>query len=288
MDRYKDTKKISILAIIANIFLFAIKITVGVTSKSQGLLADAINSATDIFNSIMIYIGNKLASKPKDKEHPFGHGKVEYVFSLIVSIFMVLLSFKILEGAITAIIIGEHLIFSKYLIIVCVTTIIVKLMLYIYTSKIGKKYENLLIESASEDHRNDVLVTLSTLIGIVSSQYGFYHVDSVVGIGIAIWIAYVAFRLFISSYNVLIDTDINDTLKAKIIDKVNKSNNCTLDSIISKPIGVNYILLIEISVNEDVSLEEGHNIAEKIKNEVCKIEEIVDAIVHVNPKNNNI
>jgi len=284
MDRYSDTRKVSILGIIANLFLFIIKITVALTSRSQGLLADAINSGTDIFTSAMTYIGNKLASKPRDKEHPYGHGKVEYVFSLIISITMIILSYKTLLNSYVAIVSKKELIFSFYLIIVCVITIIVKLFLYIYTTKMGKKYENLLISAASEDHRNDIFLSLATLIGIVCSKYGLYFIDGIVGAIISIWIAYVAVKLFLSAYYVLIDTDINDSLKEKIIKVINECNNCTLDSIKSSPVGVNYILLMEISVDEDISLEEAHSIAENIKKEVCKVEKIVDAIIHVNPK----
>lgn len=284
MDRYNDTKKISMLGIIANLFLFILKIVIATLSKSQGLLADAINSGTDIFTSIMTYVGNKIASKPGDKEHPYGHGKVEYVFSLIISICMIFLSFKILQNSFLSIITKQQLIFSYKLVIVCVITIIVKLSLYIYTRKMALIHENLLISAASEDHRNDVFVSLATLIGIICAKNGLDYVDGIVGIVISIWITYVAIKLFFSAYYVLIDTDINDALKEKITSVINESNSCRLDSIKARPIGVNYILLMEISVEENITLEEGHEIAENIKREVCKIEKIVDAIVHVNPK----
>ncbi len=284
MDRYNDTKKISVLGIAANLFLFIIKIVIATLSKSQGLLADAINSGTDIFTSVMTYIGNKIASKPRDKEHPYGHGKVEYVFSLIISICMIFLSFKILQNSFLSIITKQELVFSSKLVIVCIITIIVKLSLYIYTRKMALIHENLLISAASEDHRNDVFVSLATLIGIICAKFGFNYVDGIVGILISIWITYIAIKLFFSAYYVLIDTDINDALKEKITNVINESNSCKLDSIKSRPIGVNYILLMEISVEGNITLEEGHEIAENIKREVCKVEKIVDAIVHVNPK----
>lgn len=284
MNRYEVTKRVSLLGIVANLFLFIIKIIIGITSKSQGLLADAINSGTDIFNSVMTYIGNKLSNKPRDNEHPYGHGKVEYVFSLIISLCMVVLSFKILQNSIMAIIMKQELIFSAYLVAVCIITIIIKLSLFIYTRKVGKSHENLLITASSEDHRNDIFVTLSTLIGILCSQLGFYYVDGIVGIFISVWISYVALKLFISSYDVLIDTGMNDSLKEKIRNVINECNICNVDSIISSPIGINYILIIEISVDENITLGKAHDIAEKIKVQVCKFEKVVDAIVHVNPK----
>lgn len=282
MDRYNSTKKISILGIIANLFLFIIKITVAIMSKSQGLLADSINSGSDIFTSFMTYVGNKLSSKPEDKEHPYGHGKVEYVFSLVISITMIFLSFKILQDAITSIIIKSEIIFSNSLIIVCIVTILIKFSLYIYTTRIGKLHENLLITAASEDHRNDMFLTSATLIGILAAKFGFNYVDGIVGIIISIWIGYIAIKLFLSAYDVLIDTDISDSLKNKVVSIITQQNICTLDSIKSRPVGVNYILLLEISVDKDKSLEEAHSVAEKIKSDVCSIDKIVDAVIHVN------
>lgn len=284
MDRYKATKRVSVVGIIANIFLFFIKIIVAVSSRSQGLIADAINSGTDIFTSLMTYVGNKMASKPSDKEHPYGHGKVEYVFSLIISMFMLVLSYKILQNSITSILQHQTLIYSYQLIIVCITTIIVKFSLYIYTSRIGRKYENVLITAASQDHRNDVLVTTATLIGIICSKYGYNYIDGIVGICISIWIAYVAIKIFISAYYVLIDTDMSDSLKEKIRDIIKESANCQIDSIKATPVGINYILIIEISLDDEITIEEGHEVAENIKQEVCNFEKIMDAIVHVNPK----
>jgi cation diffusion facilitator family transporter len=284
MNRYKDTKKISIVGILANLFLFIIKLIVATISRSQGLLADAINSGTDIFTSSMTYVGNKIASKPSDKEHPYGHGKVEYIYTLIISICMLFLCYRILQNSVISILTGKELTFSFNLVIVCIITIIVKFFMYMYTIKIGKIHESLLISAASQDHRNDIFLTSATLIGIICSKYGLYYVDGIVGIIISLWIAYVAIKLFLSAYYVLIDTDISDGLREKITKIISQDNNCNIDSIKSRPIGVNYILLMEISVEDNLTLEEGHTIAENIKKNVCKIDKIVDAVIHVNPK----
>lgn len=96
MDRYDSAKKAGILGIVGNIFLLIIKAIVGVASKSQAMIADAANSAGDIFASLMTFIGNKIASEPDDKDHNFGHGKAEYIFSLFISISMIFVAVKLL------------------------------------------------------------------------------------------------------------------------------------------------------------------------------------------------
>ena len=135
MERYKIVKKASTYGLLGNIFLLIIKSLIGIITKSQAMIADAFNSAGDIFSSLMTYIGNKVASKPKDDDHNLGHGKAEYIYSLLISIVMILTSIILLKDSVECIIFKKEYMFTPWLIIVCVITIITKLTLYIYTNK---------------------------------------------------------------------------------------------------------------------------------------------------------
>ena len=106
MDRYKTTERASILGMIGNIFLLIIKALIGIQTKSQAMIADSINSAGDIFSSLMSFIGNRIASKPNDDDHNLGHGKAEYIFSMLVSISMILVAFKMIESSVKSIILS--------------------------------------------------------------------------------------------------------------------------------------------------------------------------------------
>ena len=106
-DKFKATKKAGIYGIIGNIFLLIIKAIVGFVSKSQSMIADSINSAGDIFASLMTFIGNKIASVPNDANHNLGHGKAEYIFSMFISISMILVSSKLLYDSIMTLILGS-------------------------------------------------------------------------------------------------------------------------------------------------------------------------------------
>ena len=145
-DRYSSTKTASILGIIGNIFLLIIKAIIGIITNSQAMIADSVNSAGDIFSSTMTYIGNKIASRPSDNSHNLGHGKAEYIFSLLISISMILISIKLLVSSFNSLIYKANYKFSWILVIVCVVTIIVKLLLYIYTHRLSKKHNNLLCD----------------------------------------------------------------------------------------------------------------------------------------------
>ena len=112
MDRFDSTKKAGIFGIIGNIFLLVIKGTIGFITHSQAMIADAANSAGDIFASLMTFIGNKIASEPSDDSHNFGHGKAEYIFSLFISLSMILVSFKLLWDSIHSLINQSEFTFS--------------------------------------------------------------------------------------------------------------------------------------------------------------------------------
>ena len=127
-------KKVSILGLLANIVLLFSKIFIGVAAKSQAMIADGINSAGDIFASFMSFWGAKVSSKPKDKDHPYGHGKAEYIFSLFISIVMIIVSAMMMKSSIVSIINKSQIIFSKALLLVCFLVITVKILLYIYWS----------------------------------------------------------------------------------------------------------------------------------------------------------
>ena len=283
-EKFADTKKAGILGIIGNIFLLIIKATVGFISKSQAMIADSVNSAGDIFASLMTFIGNKIASVPNDEDHNLGHGKAEYIFSMFISISMILVSAKLLFDSVSTLILGNNLNFSWFLVIVCIVTIITKLSLYIYTKIAYQKYKNILLEANMKDHRNDCVVTSFTLISVVLALFGIYWFDSVVGIGISIWICYTGIKIFIESYNVLMDVSVDDKTKNLIIDISKKYSDIKeLDNIISTPVGDKYLVFITIKLDGNMSTFESHDLADNLEKDVNKLDNIYKTIVHVDP-----
>lgn len=284
MERFEVTKKAGMLGIIGNIFLLVIKSIVGFISHSQSMIADSINSASDIFASLMTFIGNKIASEPGDKSHNFGHGKAEYIFSLFISISMMVVSLKLLYDSTFSLINQSKLEFSLFLIIVCLITIIVKFILYIYTDKLSKKYNNILLESNKKDHRNDCIVTTFTLVSILLSLLGIYWFDGIVGIGISIWIFITGLKIFIESYNILMDISIDDNTKNLISNLIKKYPHIQkTDDICSTPVGYQYIIVLTIYVDGNMSTFESHKLADNLEKDITKLENIYQTIIHVNP-----
>ena len=142
MERFKSVKLASMLGIIGNLFLLIIKGIIGFITKSQAMIADAFNSAGDIFSSLMTFIGNKIASKPSDDDHNLGHGKAEYIYSMLISIVMILMSLFVFKDSLFSIIYRKTYDFSIWLVVVCLITIFVKFCLFIYTNFLYKKHNN--------------------------------------------------------------------------------------------------------------------------------------------------
>lgn len=283
-ERYKTTKKAGIYGIIGNIFLLIIKAIIGFISKSQAMIADSMNSAGDIFASLMTFIGNKIASEPDDDDHNFGHGKAEYIFSMFISISMILVSAKLLYDSVMTLIKGSELTFSWFLVIVCLATIITKLGLYLYTKRAFKKCNNILLEANMKDHKNDCIVTSFTLISILLTLVGIYWFDSIVGIGISLWICYTGVTIFIESYNVLMDISVDDKTKDLILDIVNTYKEIKgIDNIVSTPVGDKYLIFLTIQLDGNMSTFESHNLADSLEKNVSSLDKVYKTIVHVEP-----
>ena len=287
MDRFKATTIASILGIVGNIFLLIIKIGAGLISNSQSMIADAFNSAGDIFSSIMNFIGNRISRKEADDDHNLGHGKAEYIYSLLISISMIIMSVTVIKGIIQTFIEKEKFTFSIWLIIVCITTIITKFSLYLYTHYLYKKFNNILIDANSKDHRNDCLVTISTLISIIFSLKGIYWIDKVVGIIISLWIAYTGVKLFIESYDVLMDKSLDNLTKEKVYQIIKKHKEVVkINHFNSTPVGYEYQISFTIYVDGNLTTYKSHEIANKLEKEIKKnIPEIYLTVIHVNPIN---
>ena len=285
MKRFKYAEIASILGIVGNLFLLIIKGIVGVMTHSQAMIADAFNSAGDIFSSVMTYIGNRISSKPKDKDHNLGHGKAEYIYSMLISIVMFIMSLYLFKDSFYVILNKETYTFSKWLIIVCIITIIVKGLLYIYTSRVAKKYNNLLVKANSKDHRNDVLITTSNLISCIFAYYGIFFFDGIVGIAISSWILVTALELYKESYNVLMDKSISEETKKRVYDIIERHTEIKkVNHFNSTPVGYRYQISFTIFVDGNLSTFESHDIANKLEKEIDKeIKEIYLTVIHVNP-----
>ena len=284
MNRYKSTNIASILGIIGNLFLLVIKGLIGFVSHSQAMLADSINSASDIISSFLTFVGNKIASKPRDDDHHLGHGKAEYIYSMLISFLIILVAINVFKDAVMSFFRASEFNLSIWYIVVCLITIFVKLALFLYTNHIYKKHHNLLLLANSKDHCNDMIVTMFTLISGIFGYFGIYWVDSLVGIGIAIFILVTGIKIFLESYNVLMDKAMNEETKKEVMDIISKYQEVKkIQHFNATPVGYMYQVSFTIFVDGNLSTYESHDIANRLEKDITALDDIYLTIIHVNP-----
>lgn len=283
--KYKDIRLASIFGIIGNIFLLIIKGIVGFITNSQAMIADSVNSAGDILSSVMTYVGNRIASKPGDDDHNLGHGKAEYIYSMLISIAMITTALIILKDSVFVIINSQKYTFSIWLVIVCLITIITKFCLFLYTYGLSKKYNNLLIKANSKDHMCDCFVTGANLISCLLTLVGIYIFDGIVGIGISLWMLITYVKIFIESYHVLMDKAMDEKTKELVYEIVKEHKEIIkTNHFNSTPVGYKYQISLTIFVDGNLSTFESHDIANRLEKEIIKrIDSVYLAVIHVNP-----
>ena len=197
---------------------------------------------------------------------------------------MIAIAIKLLIDAILSLIYGNVLEYSIFLIIVCFITIITKICLFLYTNKQNKMYNNILLKASAKDHFNDCIVTSFTLISILFASQGIYWVDGLVGLGIATWICYTGIKIFIESYNVLMDISIDEITKDIILDLVHNYKEIkSVENLYSTPSGYKYIVILTICVDGNMSTFESHNLADSLERDIKGLDKVYNAIIHVNP-----
>lgn len=280
----KLVERVSIICIITNFILLILKCVIGVISNSQAMIADSLHSFEDMVSSIISLIGIKISTQKVDSKHPYGYGKAEYIFSMIISMLMIVASISMVKSSICNIITLNKMNFSIGVIIVCIVNILLKTMLYIYTSIQYKKTKNILIRTSKEDQRNDIIITFSILISSIFSIFNIYLVDYILGLIISFWIGVVGIKIFRVSYNILIDTNISEDRIEQIKNKVLLFDVVeSVDKIIGKPIGDKYVIILKISMQKNMDIYNSHDMQSKIKKTLLMLEYVQDVVIHVNP-----
>lgn len=214
-------KLAGVVGILCNALLSAAKIIAGWLFKSVSILADGVNNLSDATSSLVTLIGFKLSGRPADKEHPFGHARMEYVAGLVVAFFIVLVGFDLSKSSFDKIIHPEAANFSVISIVILALSILLKLWMFFFNRKVGKIIDSTTLEATAADSRNDVLMTSAVLIcAIVSKLTGFAMLDGIVGLGIAVFIIISGVKLVSETLSPLLGEAPNKELVTDILEKL--------------------------------------------------------------------
>ena len=285
-ERSAQTERVALLSLCGNLFLALIKIISGLLFGSSAMMADGINSAGDCASSLTMLLGNRIASKPRDAGHPYGHDKAEYIFSGIMGILLLFMAWKTFTSALASLLRPQPLRHAPVLLLVCAVTIVSKCALFFYARRTGKRYKNPMTDAIAQDHRSDVFVTVGTALGIIGSRSGFPLLDGVVGLLISAVIALSGARVLREAFSILMDTTAkaSSPLIAKaqqIIQAIPEVDH--IDAITASPVGSSFLLVIKISVPGQMSVTQAHRLTRRIKDPLMQHVDVAEVIVHVNP-----
>ncbi|MCI9551976.1 MAG: cation transporter, partial [Acutalibacter sp.] len=208
------------VGIATNLLLFAIKLAAGLLSHSVAIMADAINNLTDSGSSIIMLVGFKLAGKPADQEHPFGHARIEYLCGVIVSFIVLFLGLELGKSSVEKIFSPETAAFGPLTLSILVVSVAMKLWQCFFYCSVGKKIGSQALVATASDSRNDVVATLVVLLGAVVTAASGWHLDGWLGLAVAAFIVVSGVKLVIETANPLLGAAPDQELVGRVYEKI--------------------------------------------------------------------
>lgn len=287
-DFKKVVNKVSIITMTQNIVLSVFKLLAGIFSNSNAMICDAIHSASDVFSTIVVIIGVKFASKAPDKEHPYGHERLECVAAILLAMVLFITGLEIGVKAFQDIIQGNYGKLEtpgKLALIAAIVSIITKEIMYWYTRYHAKKIDSSALMADAWHHRSDALSSIGALIGIGGSMLGAPIMDAIASLGIFIFIVKVAFDIFKDAMEKMIDHCCDEDMEKEMYDYImNHEQVLGIDLLQTRIFGNKIYVDLEIQVNAAYTLLEAHNIAEEVHvNIEQNFPKVKHIMVHVNP-----
>lgn len=277
----------TIIGIVVSICLAVIKIITGIFGNSYALIADGIESTTDVFTSIAVVTGLRIAQKPPDENHPYGHGKAEPFAGLIVSLALLIAAVVIIVQSIREIITPHHAP-ASFTLIVLLLVVLIKEILFRSILKVGDQYGSVAITNDAWHHRSDAITSFAAFIGISTALIGgdgYESADDFAALLASVIIIYNALRLMKPALDEIMDATPTQLLKEEII-KVSNSVEGVIASekCLIRKMGFDYFIDIHIIVDGSLSVYEGHDISHKVKDKLSEtFSQINNVLVHVEP-----
>lgn len=280
--------RVSMNTIIGNVALSAFKLVAGIIGNSAAMLSDAVHSLSDVLSTFIVMIGVKLSNKKADKEHPYGHERFECVAALILAAILCVTGVGIGYGGIKTILAGNFEVLpvpSVLPLTAAVVSIVVKEGMYWYTKVIAKKINSSALMANAWHHRSDALSSIGSFAGILGARLGFPALDPIAGIIICVFILKASFDIFRDAVSKMTDRACDDKIMEEIRGLILAQKNVRgIDSLQTRLFGDKIYVDVEIKADGDLSLREGHEIAQNVHDAIeGGIDNIKHCMVHVNP-----
>ena len=287
-DFQKVATKVSVITIIGNVVLALFKTLAGIVAHSSAMISDAVHSASDVFSTLVVMVGIKLAAKESDKEHPYGHERLECVAAILLAMVLFVTGLMIGWDALQNIISGNYeslKVPGMLALVAAVVSIAAKEAMYWYTRYYAKKIDSSALMADAWHHRSDAFSSIGALVGIAGARLGFPVMDSVASLVIFLFIVKAAYDIFKDAVDKLVDHACDDETEQQLYECVAKEEQIeNIDMLHTRVFGNKIYVDVEIGVDGQYTLQQAHEIAERvhdrIEEEFPKVKHIM---VHVNP-----
>lgn len=280
--------KVSFVTIIGNILLSVMKLIAGFIAHSNAMISDAIHSASDVFSTFVVIIGIKLASKKADKEHPYGHERLECVAAIVLSMVLFITGFGIGAAALKNITSGDYnniVVPGILALVAAIVSIVSKEAMYWYTRYNAKRIDSSALMADAWHHRSDAFSSIGALIGIAGARLGFPIMDSIASLIIFVFIIKAAYDIFKDAIDKMVDHACDDDTVNQIRECVMKHEDVLgIDMLQTRIFGNKIYVDLEIETDGSYTLSKAHTIAETVHDDIEKsFPKVKHIMVHVNP-----
>lgn len=289
-DFQKIANKVSVITIIGNVALAVMKLLAGLIAHSSAMISDAIHSASDVFSTFVVIIGIKMASKKPDKDHPYGHERLECVAAILLAMVLFMTGLGIGMDASRNILQGNynHLQIPGVLaLIAAIVSIVSKEGMYWYTRYYAKKIDSSALMADAWHHRSDAFSSIGALIGIAGARLGFPVMDSIASLMIFVFIVKAAYDIFKDAMDKMVDHSCDAETEKQIYECGMKNENVRgIDLLQTRIFGNKIYVDLEIQIDGSVTLREAHKITEAVHDDIEKnFPKVKHIMVHINPAN---
>jgi len=273
------------ISILGNLLLFIIKFLFGTSLNSISLIAEAFHSLSDVLTSIVVLLGFKMGDKPPDKEHPYGHGRLEQIATIIIAIMLLIVSYDLIKDSLKRILSPQKVSFNYLVLIFMILSALFKEWMARFSIYLGKKINSSTLIADAWHHRSDAIASILVGIGLIFVNLNLYFLDGILGIGVSLLLAWIGIELLKSSSSFLIGEAPNEEL-LKNIEQIVLSTPGVLNmhDLMIHDYQNNKIISLHVEIDENLSAKDAHKIALEVQDKLKKKIENSNISVHIDPK----
>lgn len=292
-DFQRVADRLSTMSIIGNVILSVFKLMAGIVAYSNAMISDAVHSASDVFSTVVVMIGIRLASKKADKEHPYGHERLECVAAIILAMVLFMTGIGIGREAFKNILAGSYndlQMPGTLALVAAAVSIMVKETMFWYTKIYAVRIDSSALLADAWHHRSDAFSSVGALIGIAGARLGFPVMDSIASLVIFVFIIKAAYDIFKDAIDKMVDHSCDEETERQIYECVMRNREVMgIDSLYTRIFGNRIYVDIEVAVNESYTLKRSHEVAEEVHEDIEKnFQKIKHIMVHVNPAHTDV